>query len=146
MEQALEYRTELMSRDKVEHYWPQISAELDKVPHIWQTWFTKEYLYAAPWNGDMNVWGVGPDDQVRMVVYTRVSIFPASRILQILLALGNDLERCLPSLEATIESFAQRTECDFCEIYGREGWIKKLKGFRKTAVVLTKKINKFTVQ
>lgn len=142
----LGYQTEHMTNEVFELYWPHISQELDRVPHIWQRYFTKEYLYQAPLAGQFDVWGVGPDSQIRLIVYTRILDCPASRILQLTLALGNDVEACLPSLTATLEKLANDAGCQYCEIVGRLGWERLLPGFKRTEVVLTRSLEHFKVQ
>lgn len=143
---GLEYQTELMTGDVFDKYWPYISAELDKVPHIWERHYTKEYIYEGALSGEFGVWGIGPRHQIRLVVFTKILDCPAARILQITLALGNDLEGCLPNLTATLEKLAKEMNCQYCEIIGREGWQKLLPEFKKTGIVLSRKLEHFKVQ
>jgi hypothetical protein len=147
MAQAIsEYQTELMTPEAFEKYWPFISSELDRVPHIWNRYYTKEYLFAAAMIGDFQVWGTGPKNQIRLVVFTRITVYPAARILQVTLAFGNDLERCLPSLVATLEKASYNAECSRCDIIGREGWLKFLPGFERTASLLSKVLEPMRIQ
>lgn len=141
-----EYCTELMTAEVYERYWPFIDEQLNTVPHIWAPYFTKEFLRYAVLNEDCFVWGVGTQDEMRLVVYGRVIQFPAARVLQMFLALGNDLDNCLPSLVGALEKLANVTGCEFCEVIGRPGWERKLPDFERSAVVLRKSLEHFRVQ
>lgn len=140
------YRTELMDAEAFDKYWPQMARELDTVSHIWNRYYTKEYLYSAGMVGEFQTWAVGPPSEIRLVVFTKIAIYPASRILQVFLAFGNDVERCLPSLVATLEKAVNDTGCDFCDVIGRPGWEKLLPGFKKECVVLSRSFEHFMVQ
>lgn len=141
-----EYRTELMAPEVYEQYWPFVSEQLDYVPGVWAPYFTKEYLRYCVAEKECFVWGTGTPEELRLVVWGRIVQFPASRILQVFLAMGNDLENCLPSLEAAMERLANGAECEWCEVLGRLGWEKRLKGFERSAVVLRKPLTQFRIQ
>jgi hypothetical protein len=148
MGQALnaEYKTELMTTETIERYWPFIERELDTVPHIWNMWFTKEALYLGALNGEFSVWGVGPSDQIRLVVFTRIIEYTVGRCLQVFLAFGGDMRNCLPALEGALEQLANKTGCMRCEVIGRPGWEKLLPNFKRTSVVLMRELEPFKVQ
>ena len=107
-----------ISPESYSQYWPYIDKELDRVPHIWSSHWTKESLYEGGMSGKFQVWGFGAPGAINVIVYTQVAEFPAARILEIFLAFGNSLESALPVMEATFEKFAQVTECRICEIIG----------------------------
>lgn len=140
-----ECQTELLSKEKFELYWPSISQELDTIPHVWEKWFTKESLYVDTLAGLFHVWAAGTPTSIHVVLFTKVLDYPAGRVLQLVLAFGNNIKACIPSITATLEKIANDFECRYCEIYGREGWERLLPGFKRTAVVLTKEIQPFRV-
>jgi hypothetical protein len=125
-----------ISPDGYVQYWPEIERALDKVPHIWQTHWTKESLYEGAMSGRFQVWGFGASGLLNVIVFTQVAEFPAARILEIFLAFGNSLDSALPVMEATFEKFAQVTGCQTCEIIGRRGWARKLPRFKEHRTVL----------
>src|SRR5262245_60374989 len=92
-------------------HWPKISAALDRIPQFWADYWTKESINGAVVQGQWQAWGFGGIGDINIVVLTQIMSFPASRILQMILAFGNDLERLLPLMEATFERFAIETEC-----------------------------------
>lgn len=146
MGEVVEAQTELLTREKFERYWPQIAIELDKVPHIWIEWTTKEALYVGVLDGSLDVWATGTPTSITSVVFTRFSDTPAGRVLQCLLAFGRGIQDCLPSLTATLEKIASEAGCYKCEIHGRRGWLKLLHGFKEDFVVMSKQLQHFKVQ
>lgn len=140
------YQAEHFTLDKVSYYWPMVERELEHVRHIWERWYTKEYLYNAILSGDISLWGVGPVSQIRLIVFTRIVQYPSSRVLTIFLAVGNGLKECLPSLIATLERYAQIAECTHCDVIGRPGWERLLSGFKREATIYTRVLNFQKVQ
>lgn len=135
------YRTQLMEAETYSRFWPVISAELDKVPHIWQDYYTKQYLRDVFEHKELMVWMVATGDTVRLVIYGRFLTTPQGLGLQFVLAFGRDLKVCLPSMVATFEKIANDMKCDFCEVIGRPGWEKMLPGFKRRAVVLVRSLH-----
>lgn len=146
MGETLGYQTELLRPDKFELYWPEIARQLDTVEHIWASWHTKDSIRLGVVSGAYDVWCVGPPEKVNFVVFTRIIDYDAARVLQGWLAFGNEVEKCLPNITATLEAFAHNTGCKRLEVVGRRGWTKVLKGFREEAVVLSRNLEHFKVQ
>jgi hypothetical protein len=121
-------------------WWPKFERELDRVPHIWEEQWTKTALREAVMSDWVQVWGFGPPEQTRVVVFTQVVDFPVGKVLQIFLGFGNSLDAALPVMEAAFERLAIVSGCKFCEIIGRPGWERKLPRFRRVAVVLRCKV------
>jgi len=117
-------------------YWPMVSQELDTIPQYWTDYWTKDFINGSVVNESWQAWGFGKIGVVNVVVLSQILMYPASKVLQIMLAFGNSLDKCLPLMEATFERFAMETRCDVVEIVGRPGWEKKLPRFRRYAVVL----------
>lgn len=144
-----QYQTSTLDADTYERLWPQIERQLDLVPHIWQDYFTKEYLRTVALHKEVYAWCTGQVDgddiTARIIIYGRFIETPAGRGLQFFLALGNDLDRCLPALQASFEKVARDMGVDFVEVYGRPGWVRKLEGFRQTGVILTRRLQRFGV-
>ena len=135
-----------LSDEQYRFYWPSIERELDKVPHIWQPWFTKEYLRDIPLHQELYVWEAGVDGAVSIVIFAQFIQSPRGRGLSFKLALGNGLDNVLPLLDATFEHLASQMECDFVEVVGREGWLRKLSGFKRDYTVMSKQLTNYRVQ
>lgn len=142
-----EVHVTLMPDDVYVRFWPLIEAELDKVSHLgWENRYTREYLRDVPLHRELMVWCSVEKGAVMTVIYAQFSQTPRGKGLCFVLALGQGLDKALPQLEATFEKFAHETECDYVEIWGRRGWLRKLTGFREDCVVMSKQLRNFTVQ
>ena len=135
-----------LSDDQYRFYWPRIETELDKVPHIWQPFFTREYLRDIPLHQELTVWEAGVNGAITIVIFAQFIHTPRGHGISFRLALGNGLDKVLPQLEATFEYIAQLMECDYVEIMGRGGWQRKLPGFKRDYVVMSKQLRSFKVQ
>lgn len=137
------WEAERLSPEAFLSYWPMISQELDRIPHTWNTYWTKEFIRDAVMNGRFQIWGFGPPETVCLMVFTQVVYYPANMILEIILGFGNGLDDALPLIEATFERFAQEQNCTLCEIRnGRPGWSRKLDNFKCTGITLRRKVEK----
>lgn len=139
-----EFRVELLTPEAYAHFWPMISKELDKIPQYWTHWWTKEFLRGAIFNG-VQIWGVGTENAMNLVVYTQVVHYPALNLFQIVLALGNNLDKALPILEAMFEKIAHDQGCQQFEIIGRRGWGRKLKRCQEIATTFRRDVPQFGV-
>lgn len=147
MEQALERAKEasadctvrLMQGENLAFHWPSISAELDKVPEIWDRYWTKKSLTEAIFNQTVQTWAAGPEGELRIFAFTQVANYPAGKKLQGLFIFGNGLNAALDVLVATFQKFAMVQGCVELELVGEAGWERLLRpfGFRKSAVVLS---------
>lgn len=75
----------------------------------------------------------------RSVVVTTVDLFPRIKQLTVILGAG-DLTEIDEELRPLIENWARSIGCDTMLIMGRPGWERALEGYRRTAVVLEKKL------
>lgn len=140
------FHTDLLSAEAYRHYWPHIEAQLETIPHVWKRWFDLEYLRDVPEHRELLVFGVGVNGAEQVLVFARFIHTPRGKGLQFVLALGNNLEECLPTMVGTLEQLANTYECDFAEIVGRPGWERKIPGFKRDYVIMTKQLRHFEVQ
>lgn len=136
-----EFRAYVMSQEAYAHHWPKIAQQLDYVKQYWEPWWTKEFLRQCQVHG-FTVWACGPEGEIRLFAWTQVVQMPAMSLFQIVLLLGNGLDRGLPALEACFEKAAKLCECEEFEILGRVGWEKKLRA-KRVASVFRRKVPKF---
>lgn len=131
---------ELLTPEKFGFYWPGIEKQLDTIPHVWELWWTKDFIRDAVECGRFDCWTVGDSSAVRGVVFTQVAIYPANNVLQVLLAFGVGMLDAVEQLDAVISQYAVRRGCGAIEVAGRPGWGPALRGlgFRKVSTVLTK--------
>lgn len=117
-------------------YWPEVSKQLDTIPEHWEVYWTKDYINMSVVSGGWQAWGFGDYREVRLIVLTQLIVYPASRVLQMVLAFGNNLEGMEALVEAVFERFGMEAGCQYCEIVGRAGWEKKFPRFKRVGVVL----------
>jgi len=72
-------------------------------------------------------------------VVTTIDIFPQMKQLTIILGAG-DLAEIDTKIRPVIEDWAREIQCDALIIFGRPGWQRALEGYRRTAVVLEKRL------
>jgi hypothetical protein len=72
-------------------------------------------------------------------VVTTIDIFPRIKQLTVIIGAG-DLKEIDDVIRPTIEAWARSIGCDTMLIMGRPGWQRALEGYRRTAVVLEKKL------
>lgn len=72
-------------------------------------------------------------------VVTTIDIFPRVKQLTVIIGAG-DLKEINDHIRPIIEEWARGIGCDTMLIMGRPGWQRALEGYRRTAVVLEKKL------
>jgi len=72
-------------------------------------------------------------------VVTTIDIFPRIKQLTVIIGAG-DLKEINDHIRPMIEEWARGIGCDTMLIMGRPGWQRVLEGYRRTAVVLEKKL------
>jgi len=72
-------------------------------------------------------------------VVTTIDIFPQMKQLTIILGAG-DLAEIDTKIRPVIEDWAREIQCDALIIFGRPGWQRALEGYRRTAVVLERRL------
>lgn len=127
-----------LSREDFQLHWDNIAKVLDRNPAVWSDYYTKTSIYDAVMEGLIQAWAFSEDGKIKLIVFTRITEYPVTRVLHVLLTFGNSLDRLLPQVEATLEHFGRAMGCGMCEIIGRGGWERKLgHRFKRRAVVLT---------
>jgi hypothetical protein len=72
-------------------------------------------------------------------VLTTIDVFPRTKQLTIILGAG-DLAEIDNIIRPVVEEWARHIKCDTMLIMGRPGWERALEGYKRTAVVLVKKL------
>jgi hypothetical protein len=72
-------------------------------------------------------------------VITTIDIFPRLKQLTVIIGAG-DLKEIDEIIRPVLEEWARHINCDTMLIMGRPGWQRALKGYRRTAVVLEKRL------
>lgn len=72
-------------------------------------------------------------------VITTIDMFPQLKQLTVVIGAG-DLKEIDDVIRPVVETWAKNIKCDTMLIMGRPGWERALDGYRRTAVVLEKKL------
>jgi hypothetical protein len=133
----------LLEGDKFLHHWYSISSQLDFIPHVWATWWTKESIRDCVLNGRYQCWGGAKGNEgLKIIAFSQITDFPANRIFQVFLAFGQGFEEMAPAFEAVWEKFAANTGCTVAEVTGRPGWGPLLRkyGFKQQSCTFTRSV------
>lgn len=138
----------LLEGDMLLRYWEDIWADLEKVPHIWSRYHTKESIETSVFAGHLQVWAAGQPGFFHAIVFTCVTVYPTGRMLQGVFMFGSHLKECLPVLFATFQKFAMLQKCKELEVWGREGWGSALSefGFKRYQSVFVAPVPNMQVQ
>lgn len=144
MGEVVDFVVEYLAPPYADAQWPMIERELDKVPHIWQGRWTKDTLLTAILHQRMQLWVAGKDGVYHVVVFTQIALFPEGNILEVVLAFGNNFLEALPTLEATLDKFAQSQNCVQIDVIGRGGFERLLApyGFKRSSVVVSRAVKR----
>lgn len=72
-------------------------------------------------------------------VITTIDIFPRLKQLTVIIGAG-DLKEIDEIIRPVLEEWARHINCDTLLIMGRPGWQRALEGYKRTAVVLEKRL------
>jgi len=72
-------------------------------------------------------------------VVTTIDVFPRMKQLTVIIGAG-DLQEIDDVIRPIVEEWARSIQCDAMIIMGRPGWQKALEGYKRTAVVLEKRL------
>lgn len=72
-------------------------------------------------------------------VITTIDLFPRVKQLTVIIGAG-DLNEINEIIRPVIESWGREINCDTMLIMGRPGWQRALEGYKRTAVVLEKRL------
>lgn len=87
--------------------------------------------------GDSLLWLAWDGERIMAAASTLLTETETDRICTMTACGGSDMREWLPLLER-IETYAKDEGCSIFRIFGREGWLRILDGFHKTAIVIEK--------
>ena len=128
--------TRVPSED-LEFIWSQVAPLIEKA--LDETYNIKDILYGLA-NDRMQLFISWNDNRVESAVVTEIAQYPQAKILRYFLAGGRNLENWLERIQEKIEKFAKQNKCTYLEVARRKGWVRKLKGYKMKAIILSKEI------
>ncbi len=88
--------------------------------------FSLRSVFDALITKNMQLWiGVTKKNEIKAFAITEIVNYPAKKVLIIQFAGGHDMDTWLHNIDG-LQNFAKFHDCEAVEIYGREGWAKKL--------------------
>lgn len=133
----------LADEASIRRYWPNIRQMMEKVPHTMPN-HSPESLFDMAINQLVQVWLVGPPEQITLVLISQVSTFPNARTLDVIWGAGENSLESGPIVDAMLDSFGRACGCERLDVpWARPGWEKIMApyGFKKIAVVLSRPIH-----
>lgn len=103
--------------------------------------FTAEDLYQLISDKDMQLWGVH-DGALKAVFITQIVEYIRIKRLRLVLIGGHEIENWLEIVSECMDKFAKENGCTGIELWGRKGWIKRLKplGYEEYETVVIKEL------
>jgi hypothetical protein len=148
IQEAEVQRIGLLEPNMIFGCWPGILRSLDKIPHFWDL-YTPESIFELATKGKMQIWLIGDDTDIELLILTEVIQMPRARILRLMAASGDNLETYEDRLHDVFEGYAKIQDCARIEIIGRPGWKRKFKRFRDPSydmVVVSRAVETRSVQ
>lgn len=109
--------------DKV---WFEIESMLIETLKFADGKYSAQSVYDALLSEHMQLWVAAPDDKPpQAFAVTQIVSYPTKKIMLIMFAGGVKFNEWLPFIEY-LKMFAMEHRCEAVEIYGRDGWKKKL--------------------
>ncbi len=109
---------------QVQEHWDRIRVHMEGDEEF-QRVFTVEFVLREIEEQRMQLWSVGEE----MIIITQVVPQPKGLSFQILWAHGRDLDTYLEIIWEVFHRFAAIAGCVRIELFGRKGWIRKLRCF-----------------
>ena len=103
---------------------------------------TSEDVFRQVASAHAQLWGWAEDGEVKAAVSTRIYEMAKGKLCHIWICIGYGYKDQLLKMHDEIEAWARSMGCYAIEIVGREGWMKDLDGYKKTAVVMEKPLTK----
>ena len=102
-----------------------LKAYVDEFPE----WETLQNMFEEIQNGTRQLWVVFKDDVIVSALLTEIETIRATgkKVCRYAALGGVDGVEAVPAITGAVEVWAKEQGCDFCEMYGRRGWIKALK-------------------
>ena len=129
LEESREQKIGLLGLDQFEVCWPAILQSLEAIPHFWE-FYTQEFFFEAVARGSMQVWAIGGDHGVDVIITTEVVQYPKMKVFRLMGASGEGLDFYSERLQNVFDGFAKMQGCERIELIGRPGWIRKFRHLR----------------
>lgn len=127
--------------DTIEPLWSMIRPRVLSIVERSSGRLTEKAVFSFLKDGQWQCWTFWENDRCLAVIVTRLRIDPSGiKILDAIGATGDDREKWQRLAADELEGFAKREDCQLFEMWARPGWEKVFPDFKKTHVLLEKRI------
>jgi hypothetical protein len=121
--------------------WPSVEGFIVSALEYCPGRYTAEHIKEFLKKRDFQLWVVAEGNSILGCALTEIAVFPLSKICVVRLAGAENTIGWL-EYEGIIAAWARQEGASEMEIYGRPGWVKKMKnkGYRATMVTVVRKL------
>ena len=106
--------------------WPYVEPLLQRAMRYSDRKFDTQSIYEALIARDMQLWvATTASQEIKACAITHIVDYPQKTVMIIMFAAGFQMDKWLHFIHI-LKRYAQHNDCDSIEIYGRNGWAKKL--------------------
>jgi hypothetical protein len=114
--------------------WPLVSGHIGRAAQLGE--YSEELLCGWCADGEAQLW-LAWSDHCEAAAITRP--IENGKVCLIAACGGNDVARWV-NLLSGIEQWARENGCETMRLYGRPGWVRKLRDYKMTRIILDKKL------
>lgn len=118
--------------------WPKVAPLVEMFSRA-TCMVTPEEVLRQATRGDCQLWAYH-DTEFRGIVATRIYPDAVGDVCELWLCFGKDVDALIDGAVEMIERWATDNGCYKTKIIGREGWQRRLTGYKRTAIVLEKSL------
>jgi len=132
--------------DNIEAWWPLVQEYLISALKYSLGEYSIGDIKSACKSKNMQLW-VEMGKKAEGACVTKINQYPQKKVLVVLLAggeiFGDRNFQLIEESEGLLTRFAKEKNCDYIQLFGRRGWIKKMNklNYDHSRVVLTKEID-----
>lgn len=123
----------------LEKVWPLVEPLIDRVCRFGGEYQPSTVLLKCL-NTEAQLWCIFDDGRPIGAAVTEIIDKDLRRDCNIWLCAGSYSDQARDSLLREIEDWARKVGCERVQLVGRRGWEKKLPGYRRTRVILEKRL------
>lgn len=125
-----------LKADEVKALWPALLPHIERALEGGFDEMLSDDVLEQASEGLMQVWSVG----TVAVCVTQVVEYPRKKVLVAAFCGGTEGPQWWTDLDLTLETFAADNGCQEVRWIGRDGWLRRLKGYEVMATIARKRI------
>jgi hypothetical protein len=120
-------------------FWPVAKEYLKASIAMNRGALNEEDVYNLIQSKDMQLWGIH-DGDLKAVFTTQIVNYQREKRLRLVMIGGHEVDRWEQITSEAMDKFAKENDCSGIELWGRRGWVKRLKkyGYEEYETVVIK--------